>query len=250
MINISGTALDIQAFENQFSLAPIQLKMLNILHSSHAVHNYTSNAQLFFELTVRKNIIDSSIALYSSHFSFRTFRNAKCNLAFWTLTEEGGFLLKSDANPFLAIRDIYSNSSKYGTECATAIVIVFFKSLTNTFSEQIFNQLFPTIYLMDWQRLSPALGIINYAKPLDFLPGDCRYFKNPDVNPLTPEWQGENAIDLGNATYYGHGIGIRGASQIIGELNKRRITGSQTSAYLMDNATRPDFKRLSQYLKE
>ena len=80
---------------------------------------------------------------------------------------------------------------------------------------------------------------------MDYLPGDCRYFNNPDVDPLTPEWQGQNAIDLSGGMYYGHGIGIKTADKIIEILNHNRIQDSTTSAYLMDMATRPGFMHLS-----
>ncbi len=97
---------------------------------------------------------------------------------------------------------------------------------------------------MDWQHLDPSLGIDYHRNPADTFPGDCRYFRNPDVNPETPEWQGENAIDLDGGMYYGHGIGIQSAEGMIRTLNRHRTPGSNTSAFLMNSATRPDFKSL------
>lgn len=43
----------------------------------------------------------------------------------------------------------------------------------------------------------------------DLVPGDLVYFKNPQVNPATIEWQGENTIYLGNFFFYGHGVGVK-----------------------------------------
>ncbi|NJD01069.1 MAG: hypothetical protein FIA99_00365 [Ruminiclostridium sp.] len=97
---------------------------------------------------------------------------------------------------------------------------------------------------MNWQHVHKHLGIQTYRDPEEYFPGDCRYFANPDVNPLTPEWQGENAIDLGTGKYYGHGIGITSAGNIIAALNENRISGSEVSAHLLQTATRPDFKKL------
>ena len=74
--------------------------------------------------------------------------------------------------------------------------------------------------------------------------GDRRYFDNPDVDPVTPEWQGENVIVLDNSLYYGHGIGIEDANDIIKSLNSNREHGSTQSAFLMDSASRPNFKKL------
>lgn len=82
--------------------------------------------------------------------------------------------------------------------------------------------MFPSIYLFDWQYLNRNLHVESYGGVTEFFPGDCQYFKNPDVNPATPEWQGENVINLGNGTYYGHGIGITSANGIIRELNRNR----------------------------
>ena len=98
---------------------------------------------------------------------------------------------------------------------------------------------------MNWQHLDPNMDIEHVRDLTDYLPGDCRYFKNPDVDPLTPEWQGENTIDLGNETYYGHGIGIRTSDKIIDVLNRFRKDDADTSAYLMNAATNPNYKLLA-----
>jgi protein-glutamine gamma-glutamyltransferase len=75
-------------------------------------------------------------------------------------------------------------------------------------------------------------------------PGDVVYFKNPDHDPDKPEWQGENAVLLGNNSYYGHGLGIKGAEGMIASLNRERVPGSRISAYLTDEALHPDFAYL------
>lgn len=250
MIYISGRPLDINTVASNYPGDSIESETLKRLSNSSFSYSYTSLEQLKFELLLRKNIVKASHALYRSRFAFTTFRNARCNPRYWELTNEGGFLLKAGVSPYQAITDIFTNGHRYGTECATAIVIVFYGALTETFSEELFNALFRQIYLMDWQRLDPVLGVRYYRSVPDFLPGDCLYFKNPDVDPLTPEFQGENVIDLGNGTYYGHGIGIHPAEVFIAVLNRYRFEGSQTSAYLLDSATRIDFEGLgNEYYK-
>lgn len=103
---------------------------------------------------------------------------------------------------------------------------------------------FQNIYLMNWLHLDNDLGVKYYNNPADYLPGDCRYFDNPDVSPLNPELQGENVIDLGNGKYYGHGIGIKNPDKIIEFLNRYRIDNPTHTAFLVDSATRPNFKHL------
>ncbi len=245
MIKIAGSDITPESMEFHYMVGSIQRTALDKLFSSSVAYKYATLDQLKFELDLRGNIVDAAIELAKSKFTFRTFRKSMCNEDYWERTNEGGFLLKDGIKPSDAIRDIYNNSNKYGTECATAIVIVYYKALVGILPENLFNELFQGIYLMNWGYLDSDLGIRHYQSVPDILPGDCLYFKNPDVNPLTPEWQGENAIDLGNGLYYGHGIGIRSAEGIINALNKQRKSYAKESAYLLDSATRPGFKRLA-----
>jgi protein-glutamine gamma-glutamyltransferase len=57
---------------------------------------------------------------------------------------------------------------------------------------------------------------------------------------------GENAIKLEDDKYYGHGAGVTTAEGIINILNRNRIPGSHTSAYLTDTVVAPDFRQMEQ----
>jgi protein-glutamine gamma-glutamyltransferase len=247
MIEIANKPIDINNFVNPSSPEnSIEKKTLTILSKSSSTYNYDNENHLKFELLMRKSIVAAALDLHHSHISFKVFRKSKCNSDFWNRTNEGGFISINGNSTFEAVKDIYVHSSQYGTECSTAMVIVYLKSLTDIFPEELFNKLFPEIYLMNWQHLDPDLGIIDFSNLSDYLPGDGRYFKNPDVNPLTPEWQGENVFDLGDGYFYGHGIGKETADGMIKELNKNRTRDSNESAYLMDSAKRQNFKSLAQ----
>ncbi|MHB8064511.1 MAG: protein-glutamine gamma-glutamyltransferase, partial [Ruminiclostridium sp.] len=230
---------------NKYAQNSIERKIISILASSSEVYRYDSENQLDFELKLRKSIINAARELNRSYFSFRVFRKSICNLDYWNKTDEGGFALKNGIKPSEAIKDIYIHSSKYGTECSTAMVIVYYRALVDIFPEDLFNKLFSQIYLMNWQHLDRDLGIADYMNPADYIPGDCLYFRNPEVDPLNPEWQGENAIYLDEGSYYGHGIGIANAEKVIEVLNKKRISGATVSAYLVNSAKRLNFKYLS-----
>jgi protein-glutamine gamma-glutamyltransferase len=245
MIKISDGVTEPNTIIDQYASDSIERKILDILSKSSTVYTYDSVNQLKFELSLRKSIIGAARDLDRSHFAFRVFRKSKCNSDYWHRTSEGGFLLENGVKPSDAIKDIYIHSSQYGTECSTAMVIVYYKALVDILSEELFNKLFSEIYLMNWQHLDADLGIVDYDKLPDYLPGDARYFKNPDVDPLSPEWQGENVFDLGDGTYYGHGLGIASPERIIEALNKKRIKDSHVSAYLLDSAKRPNFKYLA-----
>lgn len=245
MIKIGNSIIDGNSLANKYPQNSIEAKIINILLSSSEIYRYDSMNQLAFELKLRKSIVNAAKDLNRSRLAFKVFRKSKCNEDYWIRTREGGFALKNGVKSSDAIKDIYKNSSKYGTECSTAKVIVYYKALVDILPEELFNRLFPNIYLMNWQHLDRDLGIVDYPQVADYLPGDGRYFKNPDVKPTNPEWQGENTFYLDNGLYYGHGIGITSADKIIEALNKKRIRGSNVSAYLLKSAKRPNFKHLS-----
>lgn len=245
MVTILGSVITPGSLAHQYMPDSIQRKVLNKLFLSSTAYKYASQNQLRFELDLRAGIVNAAIELSKSKLAFRTFRKSSCNTGYWLRTNEGGFLVKDGIKPSDAIKDIYINSQMYGTECATAIVIIYYKALVEIFPEQQFNYLFQNIYLMNWKYLDNDLGIRHYRITSDVLPGDCLYFKNPDFNPITPQWQGENVIDLGNGIYYGHGIGIRGAEEFIEALNRQRKSDATQSAYLSSSVTRPDFKLLA-----
>lgn len=249
MIKYAGAAADPKKLLEKYPRESIEYGILEKLTKSSRTYEFSSESELLFETGMRKNIIGASKDLYRGRLGFRTFRESKCNEAFWDRREDGGFELKRGVKASDGIRDIFVNTRKYATECATAVVIVFYGAVLESFADDLFNKAFTELILMNWMQMDELMGIATYRRPADYLPGDCRYFRNPDVNPLTPEWQGENAIDLGGGSYYGHGIGITSAERIIKALNDNRVEDAQASAYLMDTATRPNFTNLYEYQK-
>ena len=247
MIIISNNTYKSDTFINEYKPNNIEKDIIRKMDLSKEKYEYNSLSQLQFELKLRNNIVIAAKKLNEGGMSFKTFRKSMCNLDYWDRTDEGGFILKKGITPSAAIEDISINSSKYGTECATAMIIIYYQALLNIFAEKLFNELFPEIQLMNWHYMDRMLEDAGYLeKQSDYFPGDRRYFNNPDVNPLKPEWQGENVIDLGNGIYFGHGIGIETANEIINDLNEFRIEGAKISSYLLDSAARLDFKVLAE----
>lgn len=245
MIIVANSPLNIEDISSEFSADSIENQILETMNSSNERYSYTNLNQLKFELGLRKNIVRSAVALSESGFNFAGFADSKVNPTYWNRDSIGGFRLKSGVTPSDAINDIYTNGNKYATECATAIMIIYYKALIDSYGEEIFNQVFNKIYLMDWNGEEPLLRDATTPKPVgDILLGDRVYFNNPDFNPQTPEWRGENAIVLPDSLYYGHGIGVHNADTIIAELNRQRKPNATQSAYLPKSAGRPDFKKL------
>jgi len=209
------------------------------------IYYYGSIDELAFELKLRKNIISSAIAMNQSEAKFELFSTSRCNPEYWNLTRTGGFQLRPDVLPSDAIEDIYKNSSLYGFECATAKMIIYYHAVLKSIPKQLFNRLFQNIYLYSWHADSD-LGIVS--RDIDhYLPGDVVYFNNPDFDPEKHWWRGENAVVLDDGTFFGHGLGIRTAEDIIEHLNSMRKPGSTISAYRTNSITRPSFRYLFQF---
>lgn len=239
MIQISGSSYQ----ENDsWPTGSIESTIIRWMNGNSTVYAYQSMDELSFELTLRKNIIVSAKAMNKSKVRFTLFRNSRCNPAYWQLTSVGGFLLRDGVKPSDAIQDIYLSSSRYGFECATAMMIIYYHAVLNVLGESLFNQLFQDIYLYSWHA-DAELGVRPY-ETYDLIPGDVAYFINPDFNPQNPQWKGENAVVLEDGKCFGHGIGIQTGEKIILELNKKRKPGSNQSAYLSTVVTRPSFKQL------
>lgn len=248
MIIVANNPIDIATIINDYPLNSVERHLLMTMSQSAERYRYDNMNGLRFELLLRREIVNAARELNRSNFSFANFRQSRCNPMYWRRTSNGGFDLKEGVKPSDAIRDIFIHGEKYATECATAMLIVYYKALLNALGEDKFNRFFTDIYMMNWQIRDRYIKEVGYPVTVtDILLGDRVYFKNPDVSPRTPEWQGENAIVLADDLYYGHGIGIQRGDRIIAILNRHRKRGSTRSAYFMDRtAARPDFRRLAQ----
>lgn len=236
---------DDTALFSQYDENSLEREILAEIKNSPETYSYSSPEALAFEVSLRSAIVRASEDLYQSRMGFAIFEKTRCNHEFWDRTSNGGFQLKDGVKGSAAIADIFHNGQKYATECATAMVIVYYKALLDLLGAEPFDRLFRSIYLMNWNIREPLLKAVATPKKVkDHIIGDRAYFNNPDVSPETPWWQGENVIILPDALYYGHGIGIRSADEIIRSLNKQRKENATTSAYLMSEAGRPDFKKL------
>lgn len=246
MIEIKNLDFDISSTMNEYTKNSPELEILTKMFDSKEQYNYNSLNELKFELQLRKEIVNAAIELNKSDMNFADFKNSRCNYKFWERTSNGGFHLKEGKKPSDGIQDIFLNGNKYATECATAIMIVYYKALLNTFEEYLFDKTFSQIYLMSWEVREPLLKQVAIPKPVsDVFFGDRQYFSNPDVNPEALEWKGENVIVLNRSQYYGHGIGIGDAEKIIKILNNNRKENATQSAYLNNSAGRPDFQKLA-----
>ncbi|RUT45181.1 protein-glutamine gamma-glutamyltransferase [Paenibacillus anaericanus] len=217
--------------------------ILQAKKNSPIVYRYDSPEALKFELKMRTRIVEAAKALNSGGAQFARFKDSRCNERYWSRTDEGGFQLRPGVLPSDGINDIFANGSLYAFECATAIVIILYKAVLDMVGPTVFNQYFRDLLLWDW-NYDKDLRLISTNNANEAYTGDVLYFQNPDHDPRTPEWQGENVVKLADDLYFGHGIGITTSEQILSALNSRRRPGSTTPAFLTDQVVHPDFDYL------
>lgn len=212
------------------------------LDKSLSMFEYDTAFQLLFEIKLRENIIEAAMKLKDSGVAFTSFTYSKFNPVYWTKVPQG-YLLKSDALPSDAINDMYSNGEEYGFECSTAMVVIFYKAVLDTIRVADFNYLFGGLLVWNW-NYDPDMAIIT-LEGNEFIPGDVVYFMNPEFD--LPIWRGENAVFLGKGLYFGHGIGVGTADEMVKALNTLRKEGAVISAYMLEQHSRLNFKYLSRF---
>ncbi|MFB4164120.1 protein-glutamine gamma-glutamyltransferase [Alteribacillus sp. JSM 102045] len=228
---------------NLWQSGSIESHIVQAMMEDRTMYAYPSMNVLSFEVELRKNIILSARALNDSDAEFEIFALTRANPQYWYVTNMGSIELKAGTSPSVAIRDIFGNSSFYGFECATAMIIIYYYAVMNVIGDHAFNRLFPNIQLYSW-NFDPDLGLTtsytNY-----FIPGDVVYFENPDYHPQMSQWRGENAVVLEDGRYFGYGIGITTESEMVQILNELRKANATQSAYLSNIVARPGFLHLA-----
>jgi len=240
MVTIKGAKADINPN------GEVQSEVYAKMCASGAEYAYDYKEQLLFELETRAEIQNAALLFKDCGMTFAVFENSSRNAAFWNRTDNGGFRLKSGVKPSGAINDIFINGGAYASECATAITIIYYKALLEVYKSDKFDEIFPKVYLMDWDIREPLLARLARTAPAaDVLTGDRGYFANPDHDPDLPQWQGENVIVMQDGMFFGHGIGYADKSYFLKELNAKRKKGSGIPSYFVNEIGRPDYKKLA-----
>jgi protein-glutamine gamma-glutamyltransferase len=224
------------------NLSGKQKEIYEYLDRNLTMFEYDTTFQLLFEIKLREKIVEASMKLKDSGVAFTSFTYSKFNPVYWTKMSRG-YLLKPNVLPSDAVRDIYSNGQEYAFECSTAMVVIFYKAVLDSIRVRDFNYLFGGLLVWNW-NYDPDMAIIT-LEGNEFIPGDVVYFMNPDFDK--PIWRGENAVYLGNGLYFGHGIGVGTADEMVKALNTLRKEGAVTSAFMLQQHSRLNFKYLSQF---
>jgi protein-glutamine gamma-glutamyltransferase len=207
-------------------------------------------------LKIEGSIVDACYAMNDHPHDFAVIKDQTFNKDMWDSVDSNGtFKPKAGVKPSDAVTDIFNNPDKYKFECATGMVIVYYKAMLEMMGPDHFNQVMGNnLKIGPWQYESTLSGALNYtgsgdqdatdARVKNLLPGDYTYFKNWDVSDEAKAggWQGENVIYLGDGKYFGHPFGVTTGDHIVEYLNQNRKTGGTRTAHLLDLQGRVDNK--------
>jgi protein-glutamine gamma-glutamyltransferase len=169
---------------------------------------------------------------------FALIKDHRANPAFFAVGDGGVFTLKQGVEPADAVRDIFASPGKYGFECATAMVIVYYKAMLDLLGDEDFNRICGDLRIGPWAQEGDLASVkrsggsgtepASAASIAALKPGEYRYIRNWDVSAKgkAAGWQGENVIYLGQGKYYGHPFGVASAETIISHLNTHRVDRS------------------------
>lgn len=202
------------------------------------------------ETKVGAAMVNASEKMHSSGVSFQVIKNHKANPDYWTIGAGGVLELKPGVKPSEALADITKNGGKYGFECATGLVVVYYQAMLELLGPQDFDRVASDLRMGPWvmeddlDRLmtnrspNPGAGVETPLGDKKLTPGEYYYFRNWDVTDEARErgWQGENVIYLGEGKFYGHGIGLGPGADFVNKLAGEMKPGGRTPSLLNINS--------------
>ncbi len=206
------------------------------------------NAVSAAQISMNMRVVRAAQDLAAADPAFEKLRDHRFNEQFWDVEPNGRANIKGDVEPSDGIRDIFANPEHYGFECATAMMVVYYKAILDEVGDEAFNKLFVHISLMSWDKSMPFKASYQVKSGETFSPSDTKrmranmpgehgYIRNFDVSPegRAAGWQGENVILVGYSPegeklFYGHPFGIAPESEIVDYLNEHRNEDSTISA--------------------
>lgn len=239
---------------------PTAKAVLDILIASKQNYQRRSNS-LDFELTVRTNFVRAANELSESQLAFPSHADEGplikgLKLKHWE-NKGAGISLKKGSRPSQGIREIFEAARTEGVEaeCNTALHLVWYKGiLESAGSDDQFDRLFDwrgtgeyEFDISGYDSTSPG-ALLPRMPAADYLPGDYRFFENPQFNPKTPAWRGENVIQMPRG-FYGHPGGMKSKEEWITFLNSHRGEDAKLKAFLSDDAQRFDWDMLKRLME-
>ncbi|MBK6689695.1 MAG: hypothetical protein IPG45_34840 [Deltaproteobacteria bacterium] len=199
-------------------------------------------------------VVSACLEMHQAQHEFAIAPRQKFSSEFWRrdgqLSRYATFHLKPGAKASSAMNDVFVNPDAYRFECATALVLVYYRAIQKLIGDSDFDRLMgdlkigPWEYEADLQRFLMASGRgdqpATEARAQELKFGEYTYTKNWAVSwwGWAKGCQGQNQIRLDEDLYYAHSYALVGQGDIVARENGARVLGAKTSASMTDRQQR------------
>lgn len=206
-------------------------------------------------------VVSACLEMHQAHHEFAIAPLQRFSGAYWRrdgrLQHHATFHLRPGVKASAALNDVFRNPDGYRFECATALVLVYYRAIQKLIGERDFDRIMGDLKVGPWEYepdlarflLSSGKGdrpaTPERARQLKY--GEYTYTKNWAVSwwGWAKGCQGQNQIRLDDDLYYAHSYALVGQGDIVARENGARVIGAKTSASMTDAQTRLDPKLLS-----
>lgn len=122
-------------------------QILSIMAGNQEIYSFRTSDELSFDLNLRVNIITSALELFQSGFQFRTFQQSFATL---NIGKNVSWRIRAPSKhtPFHCHTRYFQNGKLYGTECATAMIIIFTKLYYHCMRKKLSTVSLQTFYFI------------------------------------------------------------------------------------------------------
>lgn len=210
-------------------------------------------------------VVSACLEMHQAHHEFAIAPRQKFSSEFWRrdgqLSHFATFHLKPGAKASAAMNDVFLHPDAYRFECATALVLVYYRAIQKLIGDADFDRIMGDLKIGPWEFEADLERFLlrsgrgdqpateARAEALKF--GEYTYTKNWAVSwwGWAKGCQGQNQIRLDQDLYYAHSYELVGQGDIVARENGARVFGAQTSASMTDRQERLDPKLLAERQK-
>lgn len=207
-------------------------------------------------------VVSACLEMHQAHHEFAIAPRQKFSSEFWRrdgqLSHFATFHLKPGAKASAAMNDVFLHPDGYRFECATALVLVYYRAIQKLIGDSDFDRIMGDLKIGPWEfeadlerflvRSGRGDQPATEARSRELTFGEYTYTKNWAVSwwGWAKGCQGQNQIRLDEDLYYAHSYELVGQGDIVARENGARVWGAKTSASMTDRQERLDPKLLAE----